>query len=239
MKRLFTNPITLIFLLFLAYQSITSGRYASPMAWLMSTLMTLPGIVIALSFHEFAHAIVADRCGDPTPRAQGRVTINPFAHIDPIGFIALIFIGFGWGKPVMINPNNFKKRRYYELLVSVAGVVMNLLLAILFMGILRLLYQVQATFMVSSMGQIVSDIFVQIVLINIMLMVFNLLPVPPLDGFGIITQLFNLEGTRFYYEVYNKGMLILMALILFNVTGMILTPCINFVFNGLRLLFFS
>lgn len=208
------------------------------MAWLMDTLMILPGIVIGLSFHEFAHAFVADRCGDPTPRAQGRVTINPFAHIDPIGFVALLFIGFGWGKPVTINPNNFKKRRFYELLIGLAGVVMNLLLAILFMGLLKLLYTVELTFMLSAMGKIVSDIIVQIVAINIVLMVFNLLPVPPLDGFGVITQIFNLEGTRFYYEVYNKGMLILMALILFNVTGRILTPCVNFIYNGLAGLFF-
>ncbi len=230
--------MALIFIAIMAYQSITSGRYSSPMDWLAETAMILPGIVIALSFHEFAHAIVAYRCGDDTPKHQGRLTINPIAHIDPIGLIALIFIGFGWGRPVMVNPNNFKKRRRSQLLVDFAGVTMNFLLAILFMGILKLLYVFQVDFMVSEMGSIISDIIVQIVVINIVLMVFNLIPVPPLDGFGIITQIFNLENTRFYYEVYNKGFIILMILILFDVTGKILSPCVNFIYNGLVTLFF-
>ena len=230
--------MALVLILIMAFQSITGGTYSSPLDWLYNTAMILPGIVIALSFHEFAHAIVAYRCGDMTPKLQGRVTINPFAHVDPIGFLALLFIGFGWGRPVMVNPLNFRKPRRDELLVALAGVTMNLLLAFAFMGILRLLYQFQADFLFSEMGSVITEILIQIIAINLVLLVFNLLPIPPLDGFNVITELFHLKNTRFYYEVYNKGFLILMILILFNVTGKILSPCVNFLYNGIAGIFF-
>ncbi len=238
MSRFFANPATLILVALMAFQAISDGRYASPMEWLMSTLTVLPGIIIGLSFHEFAHAWAANRCGDPTPKYQNRITINPAAHIDPIGFIALIFIGFGWGKPVMINPNNFRKPRRDELLVALAGVTLNLILAVLFMGTLRLLYEFAAPFMISDMGQILHDILISVVFINLVLMIFNLLPIPPLDGFNVITQIFNLRNTEFYYRVYDKGFFVLMILILFNITGRILTPAVSAVFSALAELFF-
>ncbi|NLT47789.1 MAG: site-2 protease family protein, partial [Clostridiales bacterium] len=162
-----------------------------------------------------------------------RVTINPAAHIDPIGFIALLFIGFGWGKPVMINPNNFRKPRRDELLVALAGVTLNLILAFLFMVLLWLLYKYAIGFMLSDLGMILQDILISIIFINIVLMVFNLLPIPPLDGFNVITQIFNLRNTEFYYRVYDKGFVILMVLILFNITGRILTPAVSWVYSTL------
>ncbi len=238
MKRFFSNPMALILIFFMAYQAISGGRYSSPMDWFIDTLMILPGIVIGLSFHEFAHAWVADRCGDPTPRYQNRVTINPAAHIDPIGFIALLFIGFGWGRPVMINPGNFKKQRRDELLVALAGVTLNLILAFLFMGVMRLLYQFALGFMLTELGMILQAIIFWIIRINIVLMVFNLLPIPPLDGFNVITQIFNLRETEFYYRVYDKGFLILMVLILFNVTGRILGPSVSWIYNAIGGIFF-
>ena len=233
MKRFLSNPIAFALILLMAFQAITNGRYYSLMDWLMSTLTLLPGIIIGLSFHEFAHAFVAYRCGDPTPTLQNRVTINPAAHIDPIGFIALLFIGFGWGKPVMINPNNFRKPRRDELLVALAGVTLNLILAFLFMVLLWLLYKYAIGFMLSDLGMILQDILISIIFINIVLMVFNLLPIPPLDGFNVITQIFNLRNTEFYYRVYDKGFLILMVLILFNITGRILTPAVSWVYSTL------
>lgn len=238
MNRFIGNPTALFFILIMAFQTMRSGQFSSPMEWLMSTVIILPGIIIGLSFHEFAHAIVANLCGDPTPKVQGRVTINPVAHIDPIGFIALIFIRFGWGKPVMINPANFKKPRRDELLVAVAGVTMNLIMAFIFMGLIRLLYEFNIEFMISSMGVILNDILIQIVLINIVLMVFNLLPIPPLDGFNILTQIFNLRNTKLYYQIYDKGFFILMILILFNITGRVLSPTVFFIFNAIFGIFF-
>ncbi|NLY71186.1 MAG: site-2 protease family protein [Clostridiales bacterium] len=238
MNRFLRNPTVMFFILLMAFQAMRSGQYGNPMQWLMSIIVLLPGILIGLSFHEYAHAKVATLCGDPTPKMQGRVTINPAAHLDPIGLLALIFIRFGWGKPVMINPANFRKPRRDELLVALSGVVMNLIIAAVFMGILRLLYEYQFGFMISDLGRILNEILIQIVIINIVLMIFNLLPIPPLDGFNILTQIFNLRNTKFYYQVYDKGFLILIILILFNITGRVLTPMVYYVFNFLYGIFF-
>jgi Zn-dependent protease len=228
----------LVLIMLMAFNAVTSGRYANPMDWIMRTLIILPGIILGLSFHEFAHAWVANRCGDPTPKYHNRITINPAAHIDPLGFLALIFIGFGWGRPVVINPNNFRKPRRDELLVSLAGVTMNLILAFLFVGAIRLLYEFALGFMLSDLGMILQDILIWVVHINIVLMVFNLLPIPPLDGFNVLTQIFNLRNTEFYYRVYDKGFLILMILIVFNVTGRILTPAVSNIYTLLAGIFF-
>ncbi|PKM85352.1 MAG: site-2 protease family protein [Firmicutes bacterium HGW-Firmicutes-11] len=238
MNRFKNNPTLLLLLLIMGYQVIRGGQSQSISAWIMDTLMILPGIVIGLSFHEYAHAQVATLCGDPTPRQQGRVTLNPFAHFDPVGLIALLFIRFGWGKPVMIQPRYFKKPRRDEFLVAISGVTMNLILATLFMGGIRLLYQLTPDFFMTSMGAIVQEILIQVVVINLVLMVFNLLPIPPLDGFNVLTQIFNLRNTDFYYKVYDKGFLILMLLIILNVTGRILQPSVSFLFNTLFNLFF-
>lgn len=232
MSRFFyRNPMTLFLIAYMAFRAMTDGRYSSPMDWLMSTLVFIPGIVIGLSFHEFAHAYVAYKCGDDTPKLQNRVTLNPGAHIDPVGLIALVFIGFGWGRPVMINPLNFKNRRRDEFLVAIAGVTLNFVLAFLFLLILKILYGVALEFMLSPMGGILHEIILNAVFINIVLMVFNLLPVPPLDGFNIITQVFNLKYTDFYYRIYDKGFLILMFLIVFNITGMVLSPMVSKIFG--------
>jgi Zn-dependent protease len=238
LRRFLSNPMILVLIMLMAFNAVTSGRYANPMDWIMRTLIILPGIILGLSFHEFAHAWVANRCGDPTPKYHNRITINPAAHIDPLGFLALIFIGFGWGRPVVINPNNFRKPRRDELLVSLAGVTMNLILAFLFMGAIRLLYEFALGFMLSDLGMILQDILIWVVHINIVLMVFNLLPIPPLDGFNVLTQIFNLRNTEFYYRVYDKGFLILMILIVFNVTGRILTPAVSNIYTLLAGIFF-
>lgn len=238
MRRFLSNPMILVLIMLMAFNAVTSGRYANPMDWIMRTLIILPGIILGLSFHEFAHAWVANRCGDPTPKYHNRITINPAAHIDPLGFLALIFIGFGWGRPVVINPNNFRKPRRDELLVSLAGVTMNLILAFIFMGTIRLLYEFALGFMLSDLGMILQDILIWVVHINIVLMVFNLLPIPPLDGFNVLTQIFNLRNTEFYYRVYDKGFLILMILIVFNVTGRILTPAVSNIYTLLAGIFF-
>jgi Zn-dependent protease len=238
LRRFLSNPMILVLIMLMAFNAVTSGRYANPMDWIMRTLIILPGIILGLSFHEFVHAWVANRCGDPTPKYHNRITINPAAHIDPLGFLALIFIGFGWGRPVVINPNNFRKPRRDELLVSLAGVTMNLILAFLFMGAIRLLYEFALGFMLSDLGMILQDILIWVVHINIVLMVFNLLPIPPLDGFNVLTQIFNLRNTEFYYRVYDKGFLILMILIVFNVTGRILTPAVSNIYTLLAGIFF-
>ena len=200
---------------------------------LLGKILTLPGIIVALSFHEFAHAWVSFKLGDPTPARQGRLTINPIAHIDWMGFITLMLFGFGWGKPVMIDPYYYKNRRRDELLVGLAGVTMNLILAIIFSFPTKWLYSLYVS-TGSSLIEMAYFIFYYTVMINLCLMIFNLIPCPPLDGFGIATQLFNLEKYDWYYKFYRIGPIILIGLILFNVTNPILTACINF-FMGILL----
>lgn len=237
MKRFFNSPV-LILLIIMGAMAIVNGKFNNPLEWAMGIALMLPGIVIGISFHEFGHAFVAYKLGDPTPNNQGRVTISPLAHMDPIGLIALIFVGFGWGLPVQINPNNFKKPRRDELLVGIAGITINFVLAIAFAGILKLLFTFGLNFINTYMGGVVVDILNYTIMINIVLMVFNLLPVPPLDGFGIVTQIFNLKQTEFYYKVYDKGFIILILLLLFNVVDIILNPSVEFLYHFIVGIFF-
>lgn len=194
---------------------------------ILTKILMLPGIIIGLSFHEFAHAWVSDKLGDPTPRRQGRVTINPLAHIDWMGFLALLLVGFGWGKPVQIDPGYYKHRRRDEFLVGIAGVTMNLILAIAFSIPARAMVKAFSGVAASDLVYNVYLMIFYIVSINVVLMIFNLIPCPPLDGWGIITQIFKLDRYSWWYKVYQYGTWILLALIVFNVTDLILTPLVS------------
>lgn len=229
MRLIRSNPLAVFFLLYMAYQSFMSGQFDNPSSWFMTKLYLLPAILIGLSFHEFAHAAAAYALGDQTPKLQGRVTINPIAHVDPFGFIALIFIGFGWGRPVQVNPMNFKNMRRDGIIVDLAGVTMNFILAILFAGVFKLLILWNPAFMGTYMGNVIVELIYNIIMINIVLMLFNLLPVPPLDGFGIITEVFDLRKRSFYYQLYNNGFVILLLLMMFDVTEKVLVPAVGFV----------
>lgn len=224
-----------ILIVILALSAFRHGDFADPMDWLMSELMMLPGIIIGLAFHEFAHAKVAYKLGDPTPKMQGRVTINPLAHIDPVGLAALLFVGFGWGVPVQINPSNFRHRRRDELMVALAGVTMNLIIAIVFAIIAKVLYMTAgAVFLSSGVGSILWFMIMYVIQINLVLMIFNLIPCPPLDGFSIISEIFNIKHTGFYWTLYRYGNWILIALIIFGITGMIISPCVQFFMSVLN-----
>jgi len=239
LRFLRNNPFAVLLILYMAYQSFSYSQGMSPMGWFMDKMIFLPAIIIGLSFHEFAHAFAADRLGDKTPRLQGRVTINPIAHVDPFGILALFFIGFGWGKPVMVDQRNFKHTRRDGLIVDLAGVTMNLVLAIAFAGIMKLLGTFQYDFLVNtSLGGIIADMIFDIIQINIVLMIFNLLPIPPLDGFGILTEVFNLREKEWYYQIYDKGFMILLMLMIFNVTDKVLVPAVNFVLDIVLNIFF-
>ncbi len=194
---------------------------------ILTKILMLPGIIIGLSFHEFAHAWVSDRLGDPTPRRDGRVTINPLAHIDWLGFAALLLVGFGWGKPVMIDPRYYKNRRRDEFLVAIAGVTMNLIIAVVLSIPVRMMMKHYGAGVPSDLMYNIFQILYYAVFINVVLMIFNLLPVPPLDGWNIFTQLFKLDQYDWWYKVYRYGTYILLALIIFNVTDLVLTPLVN------------
>ena len=211
------NHIFIIFLVIMAFNAFQSGRFNNPVQWLQHTLLILPAIVIGITFHEFMHAYSAYKLGDQTPKVQGRVTLNPLKHIDPIGIIVLIFVGFGWGKPVEVNPHAFRgNKRAASLIVNVAGVSMNFVLAFIFAGIVVgiehavFMNQIQYT----DSLRILYTILVMIVRINLVLMLFNLLPVPPLDGFGIITEIFDLRRFSWHRQLYNYGMFILLFIVI-------------------------
>ena len=138
---------------------------------LMTALFLLPGLVIGLTFHEAAHAITAKWLGDRTSERMGRISLNPFRHLSPLGTLALFFIGFGWGKPVIVNLYNFKKPKLYYLLSSLAGPAANLILCGISLGLLHLYPH-------WSIQWICASVFV----INAILACVNLLPIPPLDG---------------------------------------------------------
>ena len=221
-----TGMILMIVLLFLNRLRYAAG---DPAGFFYDTLITLPGIIIGITIHEFGHAWVADRLGDPVPKSQGRVTLNPLAHIDPFGLITLIFAGFGWGKPVMINPYAYKHPRRDRLMVAFAGVVMNALMILVLALITKAVYN--GTGYGTSAANTILDILIQAIAINIMLMLFNLLPVPPLDGFNIVTEIFDLRSQDWYQKVYSFGGIILMAIVVFGLTGKILTPAVQAVFR--------
>ncbi|HZK86719.1 MAG TPA: site-2 protease family protein [Syntrophomonas sp.] len=192
-------------------------------------LIALPAILIALTFHEYAHGQVADWLGDSTPYYQGRLTLNPLPHIDWIGFFALMFFHFGWAKPVQVNPNNFKNVSVKTgmMLVSIAGPLMNILLAFVAMITLRLLSFNPELGTYSGNLSALIQMLIPLVQINIILAVFNLIPVPPLDGSKILAGLLPDKGTRFIYSLEQYGPLLLLLLIFTNLAGKIIWPMYN------------
>ncbi len=234
MQRFFDRR-TLLLILILAYmgpvRAIMNSGAAGLSGWIVSTLITIPGIIIGLSFHEYAHAMTAYRCGDITPKIMGRCTVEPQAHVDLMGILSLLFIGFGWGKPVVVNPANFRNKRRDSILVDIAGVTMNLIVALVFGLILKIAVMAAPQMVMSNFGFIVFRMLYNVIVINISLMLFNLLPVPPLDGFGIITEVFRLQNTQFYRFVYQNSLVILLVLIIFNVPGMLLSRPLSLIVN--------
>lgn len=166
-------------------------------------------LVLCITIHEWAHAIAADKLGDPTPRHQGRVTLNPLAHLDPIGTLAILLIGFGWGRPVPYDPYNLESPKRDAALIALAGPASNIILALMLAVITPLL---AAQF--SSAAIAITGVSSLIQLYNIMLALFNLIPVYPLDGSKIIVALLP-ESTAYEYESFMNryGMLVLFALI--------------------------
>lgn len=234
--RRYLNPNFLLIIVLLIGMTVANSNFTNPGEWFLTRLLLLPGIVIGLSVHEFGHAIVALKLGDNTPHMQGRITLNPIAHIDLFGFICLLVAGFGWGKPVMINPQNFKNRRRDEFLVSIAGVVMNFIFAFIFAIIVNLLILILVSKGAYYDQKEVIQVFANVVQINIVLMVFNLLPIPPLDGFGIVTELFDLRKNPWYYRVYENGFIILMILLVIGLVDRVVFPIVHAVYTSVLFL---
>ena len=201
-------------------------------------LLTLPGILVALSFHEFAHGMTSYLLGDPTPKNQGRLTVNPLPHIDFLGFILLMFAGFGWAKPVMVNPRYYKNPKRDEILVSAAGPVMNLVMSSVFAALLKLLLIAGENTAVNlELVSITANIFIYAIHINIVLCIFNLLPIPPLDGFHILANIIPPRRYKVLYFLQKYSTIILLIMIITPVISYIISPPVRLIYNTLMKLF--
>jgi len=177
---------------------------------IVSLLLSLPAIILALSVHEYAHARAADGMGDPTPRLNGRLTLEPWAHLDPIGTLMLILFRFGWARPVPINPRNFRDPRRGVLITSLAGPLANVALAAV--AAFLLAFRVDAWPLINQVPHIFEVIYF-IFLINLFFAVFNLIPVPPLDGSKILMALLPGRQAYAFSRIEQYGPLILMLLL--------------------------
>lgn len=205
------------------------------MDYLLSKLLFLPGILLGISIHEFSHGYAAYKMGDNTAQLQGRLTLNPMKHLDPMGFMCLLLFGFGWAKPVMINSRNFKNPRRDDAIVSLAGPLANFFVAFLFTFFMKLAY----TFLpYTLLGQIVFEVLRSTVHINLVLMVFNLLPIPPLDGHHILGSIGGAKVWNFYYKYYDQLRFAMLLLIVFRGIGTIISPVINVLYRFLTSIFF-
>ncbi len=201
-----------------------SYLFSNPLLFLISA----GSLLVALTIHEFAHAWMADRLGDPTPKYQGRVTLNPLAHLDPMGTVAILLIGFGWGKPVQFDPFNLKDPKRDTALISFAGPASNLIVAVILSIVVSLLPNI--TIVLNLLG----PALVYAIYINVMLAIFNLVPVYPLDGQKILSAFLPKE-TALAYEIFMRryGSLVLISLLIpWNGTSPVSTligPIIDFV----------
>lgn len=188
------------------------------LAMLLSLLFSQPAVffgwllalIVSISFHEFSHAFVATRLGDSTPKYDGRLTLNPLAHLDPMGTLLLVLIGFGWGKPVQFNPYNLKYQRFGPALVSLAGPLSNLILIIIFIIALKLL-------LVAGIATApVQELFTIAILLNMVLMMFNLIPIAPLDGSKVLYSILPTRWEALKEDMERYGPLLLLGLVVLD-----------------------
>ena len=185
---------------------------------LMEMVAGLPGLIMALALHEYAHARVAVAMGDFTPKMMGRLTLNPMAHIDPIGLVVLLIARFGWAKPVVINPHNFHDRKKGEILVALAGPAMNFLLAFLALGVMIFLTHTMRI----EMSYGLRAVLWLIVVYNINFGIFNLIPLPPLDGSRILMAVLPYEMQYRFAALERYSMIIFIIFIATPILGYIL-----------------
>jgi Zn-dependent protease len=191
--------------------------FSSTEQFLYWTLVAIPSILIASTIHEYAHGYIAFKLGDPTAKAEGRLTLNPIKHIDPIGAISMILFRFGWSKPVPINEYNFQNREFFTALTALAGPVSNFLMAIIAALVNH--------FLVPDSFLLIVFLLYTFTTINIALAIFNLLPIPPLDGYKIVRGILP-KQLRYYWKQLEKYSLILILLIILP-----FSPFSRFVFS--------
>lgn len=188
--------------------------FESPLTFILVAL----ALILSLSIHEFAHAFIAYKLGDPTAKYLGRVTLDPRAHLDPIGTLLMLFAGFGWGKPVPFNPINLQNPKRDGALISIAGPVSNILLAIALAAVLHLI----------KMPLLLSGFLYLTMMFNLMLGFFNLIPVHPLDGFKVVYGLLPYNLAVQWLQMESAGLVILLIMVMTSSVGKILNPLVQF-----------
>lgn len=198
---------------------------------ILAIIAGIPGLLIALVINEYAHAQVADWMGDDTPRMMGRLTLNPVAHIDPVGLMMLLVARFGWAKPVMINPGNFRNWRKGEICVALAGPVSNLITGFIAL-VVQLVFAKLNLFTSTALPMVLQ----LIVLYNVNFAIFNMLPLPPLDGSRVLMCFLPTEWSYKLASIERYSFLILIALMMTPVFTYILIPLQRLVFTIFSLL---
>ena len=207
------------------------GLFGDPVAFLQSLVLKIPALLLAVTVHEVAHGVVADRLGDPTARLAGRLTLNPLPHIDPIGALAFVLAGFGWARPVPVSARNFRHPRRDLALVGLAGPLSNFLVAFATLVALRLLARVggAAPFVAIPLFGVLQYAY----LYNLALGIFNLIPLPPLDGGHFLPYLLPRGSWTLLRQLEQYGPLILLLLVLSGATGYVIGP----IFAGMDALY--
>lgn len=188
--------------------------------------LTLPILLVSITIHEYSHGRVAEAFGDPTPRVSGRLTLNPLAHIDPLGFLMLIIVRFGWAKPIPVNPYYFKEPEKDMAIVGLAGPAANFLAAIFLALLIRAFPPVFNYF-----PKFIVELLQYAVWINLALGIFNLIPVPPLDGSRLLKAILPYEAGRVMDRMEQQGFLILVILLIFPLTSMFIFNAVNSIYN--------
>ncbi len=212
-------------------------QYLANPGQLYSLLISIPGVLVAITFHEFAHAFTADKLGDDTARREGRLSLNPKDHIDPIGGLMLLVAGFGWGKPVHVDPRNYTRKLSMEkgeAIVSIAGPLMNFIVAFIFSLIYCAIYKFAGlAFITSTVGSAVLLIIASVISINIGLGVFNLIPLPPLDGSKVLIPFLPYNAKEWFINNEQIFYIIFVLIWITGIAGTIITPAIQAVSNGI------
>ncbi len=219
------------------YAATTLIGYTSSTEALISFITTIPGVLIAITFHEYAHAFAAYKLGDYTSKEQGRMSLNPLKHTDPIGLVMLLFVGIGWGKPVQVDSRNFNRNisvKKAEAIISVAGPVANFIMAIIFTIIYAILVKFNVFANMSfRAAEALLMVIIYTIIINIGLGVFNLIPLPPLDGSKVLRAFLSPKADMWFRNKEMIFYIVFLFLWITGIAGIIIAPIRSALYIGI------
>lgn len=234
------NKLLLIggIIIFLFFVSLALQGTGSLVSSLFHYIFLVPIILISLTIHEYAHAMMADFLGDPTPRRMGRLSLNPLRHLEPVGTLLLFFAGFGWAKPVLVDPSNFRVPKRAMLSVALAGPASNVFLAFTGAAAMKVLAESLSYIQPGALATVIMLTLCQtMIVINLSLAIFNMLPIPPLDGSRLVSFFLPNRYRLQYRQFEELAPMILLLLFALGGLGIILSPLIQTSFNHLLALF--